>query len=281
MNILVFYSLLLLLFVKLIGLGVCINYYYDTRKKPFIYFILGWMISALATVFPLFSENAGNSFLMEVFLVINALLISIGMIFILKGLFSYFIQVKYNYFTIMILILIIGSVLIFILIGYETVIIFSVLTINLILITAFITPLFKFKIFKQYVGKSIRWYYIMSGIIISYIPVSYYIYIQGYSYGFYSAENPTVIILNYGLGIVYHILMINLLIHLEYGITFSQKYHMKDKYSHNLGNIMQAISGAAFLINDKLDENQVLELKELIQSKTKEASNLIDEIREL
>ena len=83
------------------------------------------------------------------------------------------------------------------------------------------------------------------------------------------------------MGIVTHILLIILLVHLEYGITFSQKYHLKDKYSHTLGNIMQAISGAAFLINDNLDENQVLELKDLIQSKTKEASDLIDEIREL
>ena len=83
------------------------------------------------------------------------------------------------------------------------------------------------------------------------------------------------------MGLLTHILLINLFIHLEYGITFTQKYGLKDKYSHNLGNIMQAISGAAFLINDNLDENQVLELKDLIQSKTKEASNLIDEIREL
>ncbi len=281
MNNLVFYSLLLLLFIRIIGLGVCVNFYYDSRKTIFIYFILGWTISAFATVFPLFSENVGNSLLSEVFLVINALLASIGMIFLLMGIFSYFIQVKLNYFIFISLILIIAPVLLFILIGYNAAIRFSVVTINLFIISAFIIPLFKFKTFKQYIGKSIRWYYVMCGIVFSYIPISYYIYIQGYSYGLYTAENTTVIILNYSISIVSLILLINLLIHLEYGITFSQKYDLKDKYSHNLGNVIQAISGAAFLINNNLDEKQILELKDIIQLKTKEASDLINEIREL
>jgi hypothetical protein len=103
-----------------------------------------------------------------------------------------------------------------------------------------------------------------------------------YGYGAYDADDPIIIMTNYIPIIIATLLMILLLIHLEYNISDKKKFELKDKYSHNLGNIMQAISTANEIINKKeVSKAESTELGELIETKIKEASELIREIREL
>jgi light-regulated signal transduction histidine kinase (bacteriophytochrome) len=73
------------------------------------------------------------------------------------------------------------------------------------------------------------------------------------------------------------------LVHLEYNISNSQKFQLKDKYSHEMGNILQVIQSSIDLLSQKKDQNDVdsLEGRELIKTKCQEASTLIREIRDL
>jgi len=77
-------------------------------------------------------------------------------------------------------------------------------------------------------------------------------------------------------------MLLVLLVHLEYSISTRKKFEIKDKYSHNLGNIMQVIYSSSDIIKriTKLDVNEVEKL-ELIERKCKEAAKLINEIRNI
>ena len=142
--------------------------------------------------------------------------------------------------------------------------------------------MFKLKKFKDFIGKSIRWYFITCGIIIGFLPISFFIFIQGEGYGLYNTDKILLIILNYSIGIVTHILLIVFLIHLEYNISIERQNQLKDKYSHNLGNIMQVIYSSADLFKRIAKiENDDEDKLNLIETKCKEAANLINEIRKI
>ena len=103
-----------------------------------------------------------------------------------------------------------------------------------------------------------------------------------YQYGLYNAEDPLVISLYYIPSISSTALLIVLLVHLEYTISSREKFGLKDKYSHNLGNIMQTITSSSDLIKISANlNNQDASNLNLINKKCKEASRLIKEIRKL
>jgi len=61
-----------------------------------------------------------------------------------------------------------------------------------------------------------------------------------------------------------------------------EKNTLKDKYSHDLGNILHSISITYELIkNKKISENELKELYDLLKNKIREASDLVKEIRKL
>jgi hypothetical protein len=91
-----------------------------------------------------------------------------------------------------------------------------------------------------------------------------------------------LIVITYVPGIVTTLLLIILLVHLEYSISNREKFDLKDKYSHELGNIMQAIFTTFDLIKTKREpKKEVAELEALLETKLNDASNLIKEIRKL
>ena len=79
------------------------------------------------------------------------------------------------------------------------------------------------------------------------------------------------------------IILVILLIHVEYNFSNNQRFELKDKYSHNLGNILQYITGYSDILsqNDKSEDKESSELQSLFKQKCKEASGLLREIRDL
>ena len=64
--------------------------------------------------------------------------------------------------------------------------------------------------------------------------------------------------------------------------TIDEKNTLKDKYSHDLGNILHSISITYELIKSKdLPENELEELYDLLKNKINEAADLVKEIRKL
>ena len=100
--------------------------------------------------------------------------------------------------------------------------------------------------------------------------------------GSFQSEDITIIVGAYSSIIIMTILFIAFIIHLEYTISNKQQNQLKDKYSHNLGNIMQVIYSSADLFKRIVKlENSDQDKLDLIEMKCKEASKLINEIRNL
>jgi signal transduction histidine kinase len=79
------------------------------------------------------------------------------------------------------------------------------------------------------------------------------------------------------------LLLIILLVHLEYTISSRVKNNLKDKYSHDLGNVLQAIRTNCELarLRKMLSEKELGELDNLLEESNKEAARLINEIRNI
>ncbi|MFX1388682.1 MAG: hypothetical protein ACFE9Z_01295 [Promethearchaeota archaeon] len=268
--------------IRIIGLGTSFEFFYDLKKNFYFYFILGWMFAIIGNLLALLIDLIDNTSLLETILVFNALFISLSMFLLMIGMLSYYLKINFRYLVLSCIGIIIIALMLFIFIDYTISINFSVLIMNLVIIIAFLIPFFKYKKFRKIIGKSIRWYYVGFVTLLGFLPISLFISSQGYGYGLYFTDDILFIILNYTIGIINHLLLIVLLIHLEFTISNRQQNQLKDKYSHNLGNIMQVIYSSADLFkriiktenidNDKLD---------LIEKKCKEASKIIKEIRNL
>ena len=64
--------------------------------------------------------------------------------------------------------------------------------------------------------------------------------------------------------------------------TLKEKNSLKDKYSHDLGNILQSMSMTYELIRGKsISEKELTEVYNLLKNKIYEASDLVRFIREL
>jgi hypothetical protein len=137
--------------------------------------------------------------------------------------------------------------------------------------------------FKTKIGKSIMWYHAVTVSFFTYVPVSIYIVLQGYSYGLYNVDNPFLVILNYIFPLATTIILIVFQIHFEYGISNNQKFQLKDKYSHEIGNILQIIQSSMDIVSQNKDKVnvEVNEINDLVRTKCIEASTLIREIRTL
>jgi amino acid permease len=141
----------------------------------------------------------------------------------------------------------------------------------------------KIKVFKKDLSiKLFYWYLIFIFTIYAFIIFYVISLLQGYSFGFYSDDFSIPMFINYFLGIISNIVILIYTIHLEYDISKIQKYNLRDKYSHDLGNIIQVISSAAILTNVDEDlNNQKTENLEIIQKKCEEAAKLIKDIKKI
>lgn len=281
MNSLLLLCLIFFLCVRIFGLGVSIDFLIDKKESRFVLFCLGWSFWIVANSFALlfisFSKN--NS---DLFLVLNVLLVVIGSILYAWGFFIYFTSVSYKLMNLLILITIVFTFFLYFLDYTSIAVIFCNGIINILIVSTFIVPLLKKKQLKKYIGRSIRWYYATILLFLSYLPVTIINFVLGYDYGLYNQNNPVIIIFNYVPSISATILLIILLVHVEYNTSANQKFELKDKYSHNLGNILQTISSTFELIIKKaFSETELSKMNKLIMDKVKEASKLLKEIREI
>ncbi|MFX1571475.1 MAG: hypothetical protein ACFFB0_01900 [Promethearchaeota archaeon] len=282
MNDLILLCLIMFMCVRAIGLGVSIDFFYDSKDHKFLYFILCWCFWIVANIFPIIVDLTEINILMEFYLVLNILFAVLGFVFYIWGFFKYYLKVPFRFMVFLTIITITIPLLLYIIIDYISAILFSMFLLNILLLGGYIIPLVKKKDFIKYMGKSLRWYFAIILTFIIYFPVSAISISLGYSYGLYNAENTLIIILYYVPTISSTFLLIILLVHLEYTISSREKFGLKDKYSHNLGNIMQVIYSASDIVKRTTKiENEEEEKLDLIERKCKEASKLIKEIRKL
>jgi hypothetical protein len=268
----------------MMGLGITINLFFDLRRGRFKIIMLGWAIWIMAGIFPLVSEEAENTFLSESLLVANGIAAALGALLIFLGILFYFTHVSGKLSLMACVLIVIVPVLLFLTTDWTMAVNFSGITLYLALATAFVIVAAKRKALREIIGKAIVWSYV--AILLSAFWVLFVLFLRfsssEYSYGFYqSTDNPAVIV-NYLFAIGITAVILVLFIHIEYSISQVEKYQLKDKYSHNLGNILQALTSAASLLELRKSRSQedLLNL-ELIQQKCVEASSLVKEIRKL
>ncbi|MFX0062428.1 MAG: hypothetical protein ACFFC7_09600 [Candidatus Hermodarchaeota archaeon] len=281
MHTLVLYSLIILILIRLVGLFASIDFLLKTKDLKFVYQTLGWTTYVFAALFPLFSDNIPDVLLSNYFLLLNSVFASVGSFFLLIGLVSYFLEVPIKTIIITLFIIIFIPLLFYFFINEQIAQIFALFVHNLCLFFAIIAPLLKFKSFKTNIG-SIRWYYGLLLSIVIYVPCSLIILSQGYRYGLYDVTNEVMIILNYIPAILTQFVYIVFLIQVEYNNSSILNYRLKDKYSHNLANLVQSILTSIELVEES--DHLSSEVTQILQTSKKscfDASELITEIRKL
>ncbi|MFX1316657.1 MAG: hypothetical protein ACFE9T_12400 [Promethearchaeota archaeon] len=277
MNEMVFLVIFLLLFIRLIGLGVSLDFYLRMRNVRFKIFILGWAFWFFAGIFPFLYDITNGLLLSELFLVINAIFAALGSLLIYLGFVYNFKYIQLKFIILICILELILATLFAILLGSKVAIGLSFITLELSIISLLFFQIAKGKHFAKYIGKSIIWYYITVIFVVLLTIVSIYQFLQGYSYGLYDSNDFIAIFYNYSIGISITILTLVFFIHFEYNILKQQKFELKDIYSHDLGNIMQSILSATELMKLESEEG----LLNLIKEKCDKASELIKKIREL
>jgi hypothetical protein len=265
------------------GLLISFNLYFKSRKMRFVALILGWAVWTITGLLPIISDyiSQENLFLSELILVLNAIFGTLGFVLIIAGVMAYFTKsISIIPLTITSLALLVFPLLIFLFTNYRSAVLFSG---NLLIVLYFLTLIIALKERKQlveYLGNSINFLYGLAGFILVYIAVYIFILPKGnFTYGLYLSNDLFSIFIYYTFAIGATILFLLLLFQIETGIASNTRIQLTDRYSHDLGNIMQIILTSIETMEISKDEN--IKSIELIKQKSMEAGNLINEIRQL
>jgi len=281
MHVIVLFGILMLIFLRVIGLIISLEFLRDLKDSKFKILIIGWSVWIIAGFSALLIGIFENQLLGEVFQLINSMTTSIAILYVLMGLYSYFQVISRKtiaFFTVLSIALpLVTFVMRTFVFDFSSGILFII-----VFIYSFL-PLRKKEVFKKDLSiKSFYWYLIF--VFTIYIFIIFYAIslLLGYSFGFYSDEFSVPMFINYFVGIISNIVILIYSIHLEYDISKVQKYKLRDKYSHDLGNLVQVIYSAAILTNVDEDlNNEKAENLELIQKKCEEAAKLIKDIKKI
>ncbi|MFX0037057.1 MAG: hypothetical protein ACFE9I_15610 [Candidatus Hermodarchaeota archaeon] len=282
MHELIFFSMFLLVLIRVVGVIVSVNFYHESKSNTYIYFIIGWFFWIIAGIVALLSAITYNQIQEKMFLLMNYIIGPIAIFFLAVGLSSYYIKISTNKIKYISVLLIIFPLIVNFSIGIVLVGLYARIFQFLGIILAFLLPFLKYDTFKKRIGKSIRWYYLTCFSIVIYIPLAISNMINSALSGSFQSQDLAIIIGAYSSIILMTILLIAFIIHLEYTISNEQHSQLKDKYSHDLGNIMQVIYSSAELFKrilniEKIDNDKL----DLIEKKCREASKLIKEIRNI
>jgi hypothetical protein len=268
----------------MMGLAITIGLFLDLKRDRFKIIILGWFLWVAAGIFPLASENVENSFLKESLLVANGIAASLGALLIFLGILLYFFHVSGKLAIIACGLLLGAPILLFLATDYELAVNFSGIALYLIGTAGFAIGAMKRKKLRELIGSAIIWFHIVALFGLLWILCVLYLRFSpsNYSYGFYQSTDDPATMANYLIAIGLTVALLILFYHVEYNIAQVEKYQLKDKYSHDLGNILQAIlSAASLLALSEAHSQEELAKQELVLQKCAEASSLVKEIRNL
>lgn len=284
MNIIALYSLMALTIIRIIALGVSTDFFYFNRKRGFIFFIIGWISWAIASLLLIIGALYYNAFFLEDIIFINSIFAALAGFYLLLGVFSYFMEIKPKFILLISLLIILIPLVLLLFFGKAIGSIFASTVLIISVVSIFLILVIKFEPLKERLGSSIRWYYITGLFLSIYLPLTFYTTFQLGSVGIYTSSNTIFLMLYWLPGLISTILIVIFLIHLEYNINFKQKNKLKDLYSHNLANVLQALDLANKLIINKVNANKdekLIEVIDIFNEKIKESSDIINEIRKL
>jgi hypothetical protein len=282
LNSLAFYSLFLLTIIRLIGLGISLDLFLSIKKKRFLTIVAGWGMWVIAGLIPIVNEQFfSQNQLLKIF---NANLAGEGLLLIFLGIFAYFHPLSGRFvFILSSIYLLLPFILVYTLgtkIALTAAIILHLITYVIIFLGVVRSRQEMVTVFS----KGVKFFYLTIGVVILTISalVVLTFVVEDYAYGLYYTVDNGAVIINYSLTIIMTVLILILFIYIERGITADDKFQLKDRYSHDIGNLLQIMLAAVALMeaNQLTPEEKAVNMV-LIQSKCQEASDLLNEIREL
>ncbi|TFG27386.1 MAG: hypothetical protein EU532_07595, partial [Promethearchaeota archaeon] len=145
MNTLIFYNLLIYLLIRFIGLGIAVDLYHKTKEFRFKFPIIGWACMIVASFASLYLGLLTNINLIEFFLFLNNLFVSLGIILFIWWIFTYFLEVPNRLFYSLLISIIIFLLIIFYAVNYRFAINLAVIIVIIALSSIYIVPLLKRK----------------------------------------------------------------------------------------------------------------------------------------
>ncbi|NHJ21052.1 MAG: hypothetical protein EAX91_08925 [Candidatus Lokiarchaeota archaeon] len=282
MHIVALFGIVLLIILRIVGLLVSIEFKLEFKGNKYLILIIGWSFWIIAGITALSVGFIEIPFFNDLVLLMNGISSTLAMLFILIGLHSYFRKIKVKSLIALSTIFTMIPLIAFFLGFYPISLNISFIFLFFVILFYTFLPFGRLEVFRtKLTFKSLFWYLILV-IAISMMVISYVISVfQGYSYGFYSNDFSIAMFINYFLGNISTLVILVYYIHLEYDISKIQKYELRDRYSHDLGNIIQVIYSATDLTKDSDDLNKDnSENLELIQKKCEEAAKLIKDIKD-
>jgi hypothetical protein len=282
MNVLVIFSLIMLAIMRILGFWFSLDFYLKTKNFKFKVGFIGWILWTIASILPLLTSFSA---IYELLLFYNLLFGILAILFLGYNLTSYFIDYGGRGKIIVIITILIVIICHLLLIIFGTNLTISTLapTLNLVWLFIIITPILKWSTFRRLVDKTV-WYmfFILISGGIGYIPLGIIEVINGYDFGLYKVNDILIIGLHYGYFLFITIIFVLIIVHIEYKITENERRDLKDKYSHNLGNALQAINTSLELLKlPNLQDTDQDEIDRTLWSKLQDAADMIKNIREL
>ncbi len=277
------YALIILFIIRIVGLLTCVEFFQEKKDSKEIYLILSLVLQIVVSIMQIMLQFEVNEDIKVYLLFFNIFLALIQYYFLdILGITRYYHDLNEKIAIFLLLLSLVCIVLGYITGGINTAGIFSLFFLLCIQGYMFINPLINFKEFKSKIGTSGIWYYATFTSSILLIPIGIYLISRGYTWeGLYNGESNFMLFLLQIFITIPHIFLILFIIHLEYISTNEQKNDLKDKYSHNLGNIMQALYAIEYIIENDGKYNIIEAPLVLFKNKLDEASKLITEIRKL
>ena len=279
----ILFSILCIFIIDIIAIGIFTNFYIETRRKSFDLIIPGWICHALGQLTPLLAESIPDVILSQFSYLSFGVLTSVGVFMIGIGLISYFIKIPRSIVLVAVIASTIFPIVIWLTMGLKIALNASLTSFGIALIATYVAPALNWKKFKELIGKSILLYYISIGVVGIFAPVTFLTLFRGHAYGLFFSNDQFLIMLNYCNVIIGVILMIMYFVHVEFSITNQERFELKDSYSHNMGNNLQAISLTLELIKMKpnLTSSEQLEMAQKLEAKLDDSLQFLEEIKKL
>ncbi|MFW9854307.1 MAG: hypothetical protein ACFFFG_04575 [Candidatus Thorarchaeota archaeon] len=267
----------------MIGLGVGLDFLIVRRKRRFNAQVWGWLIYSFASLSQFLSQFALDSYLLQLFRFLFGVSTLIGSFLISVSIVVYFHPIEPKsilFMTVVLIILPLGSLSFF---GLEGSVTSSILGSFLIIMGLYVAGIVNGPAFKQEVGQSVKWFYLL--IVFGIIQMILYVFftLNGIDINLTSQnEDPFAFAVINSIAMTITVLTVILLIHLENSRSNLYSFKLKDTYSHNLANLIQVlVSGMHIIENKAASESERERTMELLEKNSEEILRLLQEIRSL
>ncbi len=284
MNYVLFFTQLALTFIRLIGLGIGLDFLISRKKKRFQGQVAGWSIWTLASILQILAQNVNDLAVANILDFLFAVCTLLGSFLIAISIIVYFRPISVRLIFLFTLLLLILPLISYFLFGIEIAVNFCIFFSFILVGGLYTIGVMESINFRTKVGQSVKWFYAIIGTVIIQLIVYIFITLQGVNLGVSSVEleNEVLVGINNSFSIAILVLTVVLLIHLENSRMNLYNYQLKDKYSHDLGNILQVmVSAIHFIEKREIPAEEREKITDLLNRKSQEVSTLIQEIRKI